>query len=97
MYYLNSRYYNPEFGRFINADAIIGANQDIPSFNLYAYDGYEGNFTAWLVPFCEPACKIRLQDEQYAYKNGVYYVLAVETKFSSSGGSRTITIGKKIG
>ena len=25
-YYLNSRYYNPEWGRFINADGIIGAS-----------------------------------------------------------------------
>ena len=37
LYYLNSRYYNPEWCRFINADGIIGANQDIFSLNLYAY------------------------------------------------------------
>jgi RHS repeat-associated protein len=38
-YYLNSRYYNPEIGRFINADGIeyLGANEDILSYNLYAY------------------------------------------------------------
>ncbi len=37
MYYLNSRYYNQEWGRFINADGIIGANQDTIGNNLYAY------------------------------------------------------------
>ncbi len=37
LYYLNSRYYNPLWGRFINADGIIGANKDILSYNLYAY------------------------------------------------------------
>lgn len=37
LYYLNSRYYSPEFGRFINADDILGANEDILSYNLYAY------------------------------------------------------------
>ena len=37
LYYLNSRYYNPEWGRFLNADGIIGANGDILSYNLYAY------------------------------------------------------------
>lgn len=37
LYYLNSRYYNPEMGRFINADGIIGANEDILGYNLYAY------------------------------------------------------------
>ena len=37
LYYLKSRYYNPVWGRFINADTIIGANQDIESQNLYTY------------------------------------------------------------
>ena len=37
LYYLQSRYYNPEWGRFINADAIIGANGDLVSNNLFAY------------------------------------------------------------
>ncbi len=37
LYYLNSRYYNPEWGRFINADGIIGANEDILRYNLYIY------------------------------------------------------------
>ena len=31
LYYLNSRYYDPETGRFINADGVIGANQDLTS------------------------------------------------------------------
>ncbi len=37
LYYLNSRYYHPEWKRFINADEILGANQDLNSYNLYAY------------------------------------------------------------
>ncbi len=37
LYYLNSRYYNPNWCRFVNADGIIGANQDILSYNLYTY------------------------------------------------------------
>lgn len=37
LYYLNSRYYNPEWGRFLNADGILGANEDILAYNLYAY------------------------------------------------------------
>ena len=37
MYYLNSRYYNPEWCSFINADGIIGANDDILSSNMYPY------------------------------------------------------------
>lgn len=37
LYYLNNRYYNPEWGRFISADTILGANQDFYSNNLYLY------------------------------------------------------------
>ena len=37
LYYLNARYYHPEWKRFINADEILGANQDLNSYNLYAY------------------------------------------------------------
>ena len=38
-YYLNTRYYNPQLKRFINADSLnyLGANGDMQSFNLYAY------------------------------------------------------------
>ncbi len=36
-YYLNSRYYNPEIGRFINADGLIGQTGEILSHNMYAY------------------------------------------------------------
>ena len=37
MYFLKSRYYNPELCRFISADGIVNANQDILGNNLYAY------------------------------------------------------------
>jgi RHS repeat-associated protein len=37
MYYLNARYYNPEWKRFINSDDIIAANNDTSSFNLFTY------------------------------------------------------------
>ena len=36
-YYLQSRYYDPVVGRFLNADAIIGANGGIIGYNLFAY------------------------------------------------------------
>lgn len=37
LYYLNTRYYNPEWGRFLNADEIIGSTNDHLGYNLYAY------------------------------------------------------------
>ena len=39
LYYLQSRYYDPEIGRFLNADepTFIGLNNSITSYNVYAY------------------------------------------------------------
>ena len=37
-YYLNSRYYDPEIGRFINADSILD-NRDVNTLNMFAYCG----------------------------------------------------------
>ena len=39
LYYVSSRYYNPEIGRWINADAIdyLGADGSPLSYNLFAY------------------------------------------------------------
>lgn len=37
LYYLNSRYYNPEWGRFLNPDAYISTGQGINSYNMYCY------------------------------------------------------------
>ena len=39
IYYLQSRYYDPETGRFINADGQITAGSDILGCNLFAYCG----------------------------------------------------------
>ena len=36
-YYLQTRYYNPEWGRFLNADGYINANGDILGYNMFAY------------------------------------------------------------
>ena len=38
-YYLNSRYYDPEVKRFINADNQLSADDDLIGKNLYAYCG----------------------------------------------------------
>ncbi len=37
LYYLQSRYYNPEWGRFLNADGIIGANGGLKANNIFIY------------------------------------------------------------
>ena len=37
LYYLNSRYYDPETGRFINADEMTSTGEGILSSNMYLY------------------------------------------------------------
>ena len=37
LYYLQSRYYNPEIGRFINADALVSTGQGLLGNNMFAY------------------------------------------------------------
>ncbi len=37
LYYLNSRYYNAEWGRFINADGYVSTGQGITGYNMFAY------------------------------------------------------------
>ena len=60
------------------------------------YEGYEGDFTAWLVPYIEPGYSVMLKDDDDEVKNGKYYVLKVDTTFDSSGGKRIIGLGKKL-
>jgi len=37
LYYLQSRYYSPEWGRFINADGMVGNFGELLSTNMFAY------------------------------------------------------------
>lgn len=36
-YFLTTRYYSPAMHRFLNADGVLAANQDINAYNLFAY------------------------------------------------------------
>jgi len=63
---------------------------------IKSYSGYEGSITGWLIPGVEPTDMVEIRDRDYEFKNGAYYVISVESTFSESGGSRKITIGKKI-
>ena len=57
MYYLGSRWYDPEIGRFINGDSYISTGQGIIGYNMFAYCGNnpvnradpEGNFFGHII------------------------------------------------
>jgi len=57
LYYLNSRYYDPETGRFINADSqVSGVGEEPLGYNLFSYcqnnptnmDDSDGNWPKWI-------------------------------------------------
>jgi len=39
LYYLQSRYYDPEIGRWINADGYVSTGQELLGFNMFVYCG----------------------------------------------------------
>ena len=56
-YYISSRYYDPEIGRWINADSIVaGVGGNVKGYNLFAYcfnnpvnmDDQTGNWPKWI-------------------------------------------------
>lgn len=60
LYYLQSRYYDPEIGRFINADGYISTGQGVLSYNMFAYCGNnplnhidpKGGFSILIIGLC---------------------------------------------
>ena len=98
LYYLNSRYYDPELGRFINADAISILSQsqvDLNGLNLYAYcfnnpvnDYDELGFWSWK----------RLLKAVLVIAVVVVAVVVVAAVTAATGGSGTaVLIGAAVG
>lgn len=71
---------------------IIAQNE----YNQRMHDGYEGEFTSWLIPYCEPTYTAEIRDSDYPHKDGRYYVKSTKVNFSQDGGVRTITPGIKL-
>jgi hypothetical protein len=74
------------------ADMIKQAESE---YNLWNYDGFEGGFTGWLVPFCEAGDTVVLRDADMG--EGKYYCTGTEVEFGSNGGKRTIKLGRRLG
>lgn len=62
----------------------------------HSYDGYEGKITGWLIPFVLPSYTARIVDQDYPERQGSYFVDAVETTISASGGVRVVSISLKL-
>ncbi len=79
----------------ISDKATLGkiADQELKKLS---FDGYKGAVKGWLIPVCEIGYSAKLIDTEYPERQGSYYVNAVKTEFSKSGGVRTVTLGVKV-
>lgn len=60
------------------------------------YDGYEGSITGWLLPYIDAGWSVVIRDKDYPERQGKYFVVAVETDFSNTGGIRKVELGAKL-
>ena len=61
-----------------------------------SYDGYEGKITAFLLPFCEPAYRIALEDPKYKERSGRYLVESTEVTYGLNGARRIVGLGLQL-
>ena len=90
LYYLQSRYYDPKVGRFINADSYASTGQGILGYNMFAYCGNnptnhtDPTGTWWwiipiVIPFLLSGCESKSSAEPYSGQANCYaYALGLE-------------------
>ena len=88
LYYLNSRYYDPEVGRFINADEGISLIQGILGANIFAYCNncpvlYEDNLGTFI------NIKIIRRIQQKVYQRFKKIIIKAKSKARSKNGLDT--------
>ena len=69
------------------------ANEEL---KRYLLTGYEGDITAWLIPYCSYGHTAKVFDKNYINRQGSYYVEAVTTTVSDRGGERKVNLGIKL-
>jgi len=97
LYYLNSRYYNPETGRFLNADGILDTG-GVLGKNMYAYT--YNNPVMFVDPSGYEGCSLALNaQEVYAMKSecinansGSIFAVPLYGGVNNKSGTGTITI-----
>ena len=95
LYYLQSRYYNPDVGRFLNADGMLNGNGDILGYNMFAYCGNNpvnysdpsgcGKFDVFKAFVYSVFNAIRIEVNRKIYKNQVLPYESVNEAAIASG------------
>jgi hypothetical protein len=63
---------------------------------LESFDGYEGNITTMLEPYCQPGYRAEITDLQYSQRSGNYFTESTAVTFGNGGAKRTIELGIKL-
>ncbi len=108
LYYLQSRYYNPQWGRFLNADGYVSTGTGFSGNNMYAYCNNNpviridcnGQFWDYVLDVCFLVWSIAdVFNDPSDWKNwtalGIDIVFAV-VPFVPSGGGQVVKVGNKI-
>lgn len=61
-----------------------------------SYNGFEGDFTTFLIPYAQHGYRCELSDPRYTERQGNYFIESVEITFGTGGGRRKIQIGIKL-
>ncbi len=112
-YYLQSRYYNPEWGRFLNGDAIGGSIGELLSHNTFAYcnnnpviskdpNGFRPMYTQGEETAAMRDASYKVMNNYYANKgsstsNGNSGFNYWVSGIKATGGSIADNIGSKVG
>ena len=87
LYYLQSRYYDPEIGRFLNADAFASTGQGFVGNNMFAYCGnnpvlyLDSNGKRFILPpMIENGLNLPATGGKPVIINGITYQYAIEIK-----------------
>lgn len=60
------------------------------------YDGFDGDFTTFLIPYANRGMAAKLIDERHPNREGKYFIKKVVTTYGLQGARRRITPGNKL-
>ena len=93
-YYLNSRYYDPSIGRFVNADVYVSTGQGLLGYNVFAYCRNEPVFRKDAYG-TEDVCVTNFDDDNNPLNDLGKSPGGGSSGNGSYGGSKTSTAGTK--
>lgn len=63
---------------------------------LYSFDGYEGTITTFGQPYVKHSDHVKITDDLYPDREGIYRIDTVKVRVGAQGYRRTLTLGNKV-